>query len=111
MILAIPHVASASCNTHRVPWAFDQTISSTWHTTSGSVCLTVNNHPDNIDAVEIDSKPNHGTAGKSGRFGVAYRPNPGFKGSDSFSYAVTSNGNYRRGSGLVAHVMVNVISE
>jgi hypothetical protein len=48
----------------------------------------------------------------AGRFGVAYRPSPTrFKGSDSFSYAVTSNGNYRGGAGLAAHVMVNVISE
>ena len=47
----------------------------------------------------------------AGRFGVADRPNPGFKESDSFSYAVTSNENYRGGAGLVAHVMLNVISE
>jgi hypothetical protein len=94
-----------------IPWTFGSSISSTWRITEGSSCGSTSNHPDHIARIEIEARPKNGIAGKSGPSVVAYKPNPGFKGSDSFSYAITSNANYRGGAGMVAHVTVYVISE
>jgi hypothetical protein len=82
-------------------------LASTWHTTGGSPCASTSRHPEHIEKIEIDMKPKHGIAGKNGSFGVAYKPNPGFKGSDSFSYAVTPKYSFRG----PAHVTVFIILE
>jgi hypothetical protein len=110
-VLAIPSIAAAKCTKPPMPWKFGGSLSSTWRTTEDSVCQTTSNHPENIASIEIDAKPKNGIAGKNGPYGVAYKPNPGFRGSDVFSYSVTSNANYRRGAGLVARVTVYVIAE
>jgi hypothetical protein len=107
-ILTAPSLALAGCEHPPIPWSFGRTTSSTWRT-DGSICSSTNNHPENIDKIEIESRAQNGIAGKSGPFVVAYKPNPGFKGTDVFSYAVTSNANYRKGPGWVARVTVHVI--
>jgi hypothetical protein len=108
---AIPAMASAKCAHPPIPWKFGGSISSSWRSTDGSVCVSTSNHPNHIASIEITSKPSNGVAGKNGPFGVAYKPNPGFRGSDAFSYAVTSNAQYRKGAGMVAHVTVYVSVE
>jgi hypothetical protein len=68
-------------------------------------------YPQNIAKIEIVSRPQHGIAGRSGPYGVAYKPNAGFHGTDAFAYDVISNSNYREGAGLVAHINVDLIIE
>jgi hypothetical protein len=111
ILLLVPTLAEARCTHPGIPWVFGSKTSSTGWITEGSVCTSTNFHPENIGSIEIVSKPRNGIAGKSGLFGVAYKPNPGFKGSDAFTYAVTSNAHYRRGAGLVAYITVYVISQ
>jgi hypothetical protein len=94
--------ASAGCEHPPMPWQFGETFSSTWHITGGSSCKTTSRHPEVIAAIEITARPRNGIAGKDGLFGVAYKPNEGFKGSDTFSYAVTSNASHHGGAGRVA---------
>jgi hypothetical protein len=101
--------ANAACHHQHMPWRFDQSFSSTWRTDNRSVCTSTNYHPEYIAKIEIVSKPQHGIAGKNGPYGIAYKPEPGFHGSDAFTYAVTSSSNWRGGAGHVAHVTVFVI--
>jgi hypothetical protein len=103
--------AFARCEHPRIPWTFGKTISSTWRLTDGSVCSSTNTKPEHVEKIEIESKATNGIAGKAGPFAVAYKPNPGFKGTDVFTYAITSNANYRKGPGWVARVTVYVISQ
>ena len=107
----MPTMASAECKHAPIPWEFGRSISSTWRITGGSTCGSNNYHPENIARIEIETRPKNGVAGKSGPFGVAYKPNPGFKGSDTFSYAIIPNAHYRGFLGSVGRVTVNVISE
>jgi hypothetical protein len=83
--------ADAACKHPPVPWRFGQSITSEWVTDNKSVCVSTNYHPENIANIEIERKPEHGVAGKSGPFGIAYKPNPGFHGTDTFQYAVRPN--------------------
>ena len=89
-------------------WQFDQAYDAIWVTDGRSICTSVHTYPENIQKIEITDKPRHGVAGTSGPFGIAYKPQPGFQGSDSFSYAVTSNANYKGGAGHVARITVLV---
>ena len=108
LLLSSVSNAYAACKHDRIPWRFGQSMASMWVTDDRSVCTSTHNHPEHIAKIEIESRPQHGVAGKSGPFAVAYKPNPGFHGSDAFTYAVTSNDNYRRGAGLVARISVFV---
>jgi hypothetical protein len=100
--------AHAACRHDRMPWRFGETMASVWVTDDKSVCTSTHSHPENIAKIEFESKPQHGIAGKSGPYAVAYRPNAGFHGSDTFTYAVTSNSNAHRGAGRVARITVFV---
>lgn len=55
-------------------------------------------------AVSVDNVPGHGTATVTGPTAISYQPNPGFAGSDSFTYTA-SNGT---GSSTPATVTVTV---
>jgi hypothetical protein len=107
----MPMVAAAKCEHPPVPWSFGSSMHSTWRITGGTPCTSTHLHPENIARIEIEARPKHGVAGKDGPFGVAYKPSPGFKGTDTFSYAVFPSANYRNGAGGVARVTVNIISE
>lgn len=107
----MPASVLAKCTHPPIPWKFGHNITTTWHTSEGSVCVTTSNHPDHIDKIEVASKPQHGTAGKDGPYGVAYKPDSGFRGSDEFVYVVTSNSHYRKGAGRTAKVTVVVVVE
>jgi hypothetical protein len=105
-----PSLAFADCNHPGIPWRFGATFTSTWVTTGGSICKSRNKHVEHIASITMVTKASHGIAGPAELFAVAYKPDAGFRGSDFFEYAVTSNANYRKGPGLVAYVKVNVIS-
>ncbi|HEV7600554.1 MAG TPA: Ig-like domain-containing protein [Bradyrhizobium sp.] len=109
-VLLISFSAYAKCQHPPTAWQFGQPFVATWRT-DGAVCTSTSNHPENIAEIKVTEKPKHGIAGRNGPHGIAYRPTPGFKGSDSFVYTVTSNANYRKGPGLVAHVTINVVVE
>jgi hypothetical protein len=106
--IGLSRPAMAFCEHPPTKWAFGQQFSQTW-ITDGEVCKSISNFPENIDEIRITEKAKHGISGKNGRYGVAYKPNPGFKGTDSFTYEVISNANYRKGPGMVATVMITVI--
>lgn len=109
--VTLPAGALAKCAHPPIPWKFGHSIATTWRTNEGSVCQSTSTRPEHISKIEITSKPRHGTAGKDGPYGVAYKPDSGFKGSDTFVYVVTSNSNYRKGAGRVAKVTVLVVVE
>jgi hypothetical protein len=109
--LIFPSWALANCSHPPLPWRYGSTLSQTWVSTAGSICSSRSNHPENIASITIVTRASHGIAGRSGPDLVAYKPNPGFKGTDYFEYAVTSNSNYREGAGLVAHVRIDVVVE
>ena len=100
----------AFCKHPSVPWRYGGSFSSTWFVSVGGVCISTNKHPDNVSYIKITSPASHGIAGKDGPFGIAYHPSPGFKGSDTFVYTVTSKANskYR---GQIATISVYVIVE
>ena len=100
--------AEARCRHPPVAWKFGQTVSSLWSTDEEAVCISRNLYPDQIEKIQIVSKPQHGTAGAAGGDSVAYKPNWGYRGSDAFTYIVISNGNTEKGAGRVARVNVFV---
>jgi hypothetical protein len=110
-LFANSSIAYAACKHPPIPWRFGQQVSTTWRTDGKSVCTSTSNHPEHIERIEIESKPQHGIAGKNGPLGVAYKPDSGFHGLDNFVFAVTSNSTYRKGPGMIARVTVLVIVE
>jgi hypothetical protein len=100
--------AEANCRHPPTHWGFGKTVSTLWTTDEEAVCTSRNIHPENIEKIEIVSKPKHGNAGAAGTDSVAYKPNWGYRGSDTFAYAVISNGNAKKGAGQVARVNVFV---
>lgn len=69
--------AEARCRHPPVGWKFGQTVSSLWSTDEEAVCISRNLYPDQIEKIQIVSKPQHGTAGAAGGDSVAYKPNWG----------------------------------
>jgi hypothetical protein len=93
-----------------MPWRYGDSFSFTWYVAAGGVCTSTNRHPENISRIEITAQPSHGIAGKNGISGIAYRPIPGYRGSDAFTYTVTSKAESRF-QGQIATVNVFVIVE
>jgi len=108
VLLAPMSAAQAKCRHEPSHWKFGKTVSVLWSTDEEAVCTSRNIHPEKIEKIEIVSKPKHGTAGAAGADSVAYKPNWGYRGSDAFTYAVISNGNAKKGAGLIARVNVFV---
>jgi hypothetical protein len=100
--------AYATCQHPPTKWAYDQKLSQTWYS-DGDICTDIANFPQSIAEIKITARPKHGVAGKNGPFGVAYRPDAGFKGTDSFGYVVISNAGYRGGAGRRADVTITVV--
>jgi len=100
--------AEARCRHPPTQWRFGQTVSTLWSTDEESVCTSRNLYPDHIEKIQIVSKPKHGTAGAAGSDSVAYKPNWGYRGSDTFAYIVISSSNAKSGAGRVARVNVFV---
>jgi hypothetical protein len=91
LLATMPSNAHAACKHGPIPWRFGDSITSEWKTDDKSVCTSTNFYPKNISRIEIETRPQHGSAGKAGPFAVAYKPKPGFHGSDTFMYAVFPN--------------------
>jgi hypothetical protein len=56
-----------------------------------------------LDDIAIDGAPAHGTLTSRGRAGVVYRPQPGFRGGDSFDFSL-----HRRSSSTLESFTVHV---
>jgi hypothetical protein len=110
LLMASSVPALASCDRSHIPWRYGQSVSSVWHT-DGTVCTDVPNEHQYIAAIQITERPKHGVLGKAGLFGLAYKPDPGFKGTDTLSLAFVSNSSWRGGAGQVANVSITVIVE
>jgi hypothetical protein len=100
----------AFCKHPPVHWRYGGSFSSTWFVSQDGVCMSTNNHPDDVSYIKITSPASHGIAGKNGPFGIAYHPSPGFKGSDTFAYTVTSKADSKY-HGQIATISVYVIVE
>jgi len=110
-LLTAPSLAGEnSCQHPPMPWRYGSSFSSTWYVAAGGVCTSTNTHPNNISRIQITAQPSHGVAGKNGIFGIAYRPTPGYRGSDAFTYTVTSKVESRF-QGQIATLNVFVIVE
>ena len=83
---------------------------SIWRT-DGAVCTDVPREHQYIAEIRITGRPQHGVLGKAGLFGLAYRPAPGFKGTDTLSFAFVSNNKWEGGAGQVANVNITIIVE
>jgi hypothetical protein len=110
LLIASSAPTLARCERSHISWRYGQQASSIWHT-DGAVCTDVPNEHQYIARIRITKRPKHGILGKAGTFGLAYKPNPGFKGTDSLSFAFVSNNSWRGGAGQVANVSITVIVE
>jgi hypothetical protein len=110
LLIASMAPAWARCERGHIPWRYGQQVSSVWHT-DGAVCTDVPNEHQYIAQIRITERPQHGILGKAGTFGLAYKPNPGFKGTDSLSFAFVSNNSWQGGAGQVANVSITIIVE
>jgi hypothetical protein len=110
LLIASSVPALARCERSHIPWRYGQSVSSVWHT-DGAVCTDVPNEHQYIAAIQITERPKHGVLGKAGLFGLAYKPDPGFKGTDTLSFGFVSNNSWRGGPGQVANVSITVIVE
>jgi hypothetical protein len=110
LLIASMAPAWARCERSHISWRYGQQVSSVWHT-DGAVCTDVPNEHQYIAQIRITERPQHGILGKAGTFGLAYKPNPGFKGTDSLSFAFVSNNSWQGGAGQVANVSITIIVE
>jgi hypothetical protein len=103
--VTLPASALAECDRPFINWGWGVTVNSTWHTSGGSVCVVTFRWPEYNAKIDIASKPKHGMAGKDGPFGVAYKPNPGYRGRDDFVFRITSTSGFRVGTVNVSVVV------
>jgi len=97
--------ALARCERSHIPWRYGQSVASVWHT-DGAVCTDVPERTSVHCAIRITERPKHGALGKAGLFGLAYKPEPGFKGTDTLSFAFVSNSSWRGGPGQVSITVI-----
>jgi hypothetical protein len=99
MILAVVFLvfatisAGASCDIRGV-WMFGQHSTETLQIIGSAVCgiRATPGRGTDVKSIAITQKPSHGSVSWSGSLVdivIFYRPNPGYKGSDEFAYAVT----------------------
>jgi hypothetical protein len=99
--------AQAACSYSDFNEAFGITLNVPLRVTEGSTCAIRSKYPQFIGSINVTRKASHGIAGKNAD-GGAYQPNPNFKGTDRFSYTITSNSNWTGGAGKVTTVNVDV---
>ena len=84
----------AGCRVGGFIFAWGSDTSANMLVTGGSTCA-INLRAGSrsaFESIRINSRPAHGTAGSSGSYSVAYRPTPGFRGTDSFTFTVRGTG-------------------
>jgi hypothetical protein len=100
--------SSAEAGCHTAAWQSKWGVETTaYMQTDGAVCRTSVSRVWNtseVKSVNIASAPRNGTASASGR-SVTYRPRPGFKGDDSFVFAIVGR---KAGGAQRATVRVSV---
>jgi hypothetical protein len=80
-------------------WHFGEARRLNWHTTGGDTCaveLSPHRQTQMAD-LRISARARHGLAARSGLTGMAYKPNEGFKGVDTFSFSFSGAGPETRG--------------
>jgi hypothetical protein len=80
-------------------WHFGEARRLNWHSTGGDTCA-VELSPDprtQMANLRISARARHGLAARSGLTGIAYKPNEGFKGVDTFSFSFSGIGPETRG--------------
>jgi hypothetical protein len=104
----LPAVAHADCRVLRFNMFPGTESSSTMYAPSGRNCGVIvhASGSSRFDSISIVAQPKHGTLVARTGVGVTYRSQPGYKGEDSFAYAVT--GQFKGGSGT-ARNRINVI--
>ena len=101
LLLGFAGSAEAGCYT--ATWRFKWgTEMNAYMETDGAMCRTSVSRVWNtseVHSVNIASPPRNGNASAAGR-GVSYRPRPGFKGEDSFVFAIVGRkaGSAERGT-------------
>jgi hypothetical protein len=83
--------ADAGCRFSAFRFSWGSNTSTNVLVTGGSTCA-INLRAGSSSAfqsIRISSRPAHGTAGAASSYSVAYRPNAGFRGSDSFAFTVS----------------------
>jgi hypothetical protein len=87
----------AACNMPRFPVDFGTDISTSMSVSNDSRCemkFWSGRSGNTFESIRILERPQHGIVAKAEGFpSVAYRPNPGFRGADSFSFIVSGRGN------------------
>ncbi len=108
LLLMLSLVESAKAYCHVPQWRFVwDTEGAAIMVTDGQMCRTSVSRVWNtseVHAVTIASQPRHGTASTTGR-GISYIPRAGYKGEDSFVFAVAGR---KAGSHTRATVRVSV---
>lgn len=75
-------------------WHFGEARRLNWHSTGGDTCA-VELSPDRrtqMANLRISARARHGLAARSGLTGIAYKPDEGFKGVDTFSFSFSGIG-------------------
>jgi hypothetical protein len=105
-----PREAQAVCKIGHYIIRIGETTSANW-TTDGSPCVSNFKlaKTSKFSSLRIASKPSHGFAGRSGVDSIAYRADPGFKGTDAFVISIEGHGKGKPGEGTaIVRVYVRV---
>jgi hypothetical protein len=92
----------ANCKIEHYIIRIGEITTANWTITNGSACVSNFKlaKTSKYSSVGISSKPSHGIAGSAGVDSIAYRPEPGFKGSDAFVVRVEGHGKGKPGEGI-----------
>jgi hypothetical protein len=106
-----PETSYAECRVNHFKIRIGEVRTANWTVTNGGVCIAHFKlaNTSRYTSLTISSKPSHGFAGRDGVDGIAYRPDPGFKGGDAFAFSVEGHGKGKPGEGTaVVQVFVRV---
>lgn len=94
--------AAPDCRVSAVPLTFGAQADATITMKAGLACpIVVRAGSASVDKLEILSMPQAGTVAERGRTGVTYRPQAGFKGEDSFIFAMRGRSDAHSGTSIV----------
>ena len=89
--LMMANAAIAECSVARFGFFRGQTSDTTMTVSSGASCGVIVHAGarSRFDSVSITSAPRNGTLSPRAGVGVTYRSKPGYRGADTFTFAVT----------------------
>jgi hypothetical protein len=106
--LVFPSMANAKCvgSRYQMRLGTEQNIH---RDTDGAPCVhNVGGSLDPIYGIDVRSKPNHGSLTIIRRLTIVYRPSPGFKGEDSYSFQWVGKQGGSTPSAMTINVSVTV---